>query len=267
MSSFQVFTPSSRLQPYVRYYWRLCDVSAGVGHERSVPWGCVQLFFHRGQRLFSPTQGRLQPRHFVCGQATRYSDLRIEGAIDMLVVVFQPHAARLFLGAPVSLFREASVAIDDVEDAALAELARRVEDTADPRLCIALIEQFLLSRLVTAADHRMKQLSTVVNLIDRCPQLDVPALADTACLSSKQLTRVFADYVGASPKDFLRIVRVQRALSLFQRQPASSFAQVAYACGFADQSHMIKEFRQFTGYTPAQYLAACAPVSDYFSQP
>ena len=37
--------------------------------------------------------------------------------------------------------------------------------------------------------------------------------------------------------------------------------------GFADQSHMIKEFRQFTGYTPAQYLAACAPVSDYFSQP
>ena len=113
----------------------------------------------------------------------------------------------------------------------------------------------------------MKQLSTVVNLIDRCPQLDVPALADTACLSSKQLTRVFADYVGASPKDFLRIVRVQRALSLFQQQPASSFAQVAYACGFADQSHMIKEFRQFTGYTPAQYLAACAPVSDYFSQP
>ena len=159
------------------------------------------------------------------------------------------------------------MAIDDVEDAALAELARRVEDTADPRLCIALIEQFLLSRLVTAADYRMKQLSTVVNLIDRCPQLDVPALADTACLSSKQLTRVFADYVGASPKDFLRIVRVQRALSLFQRQPASSFAQVAYACGFADQSHMIKEFRQFTGYTPAQYLAACAPVSDYFSQP
>ena len=42
---------------------------------------------------------------------------------------------------------------------------------------------------------------------------------------------------------------------------------VAYACGFADQSHMIREFRQFTGYTPAQYLVACAPVSDYFSQP
>lgn len=267
MSSFQIFTPSSRLQPYVRYYWRLQDAAAGVGYERSIPWGCVQLFFHRGQRLFSQTQGQLQPRHFVCGQATHYSDLRIEGPIDMLVVVFQPHAARLFLGAPVSLFREASVAIDDVEDAALAELARRVEDTADPLRCIAWIEQFLLSRLSLATIYRMDQLSAVIHQVNRSPQLNVRALADTACLSTKQFTRVFADYVGASPKDFLRIVRVQRALSLFQRQPATSFAQAAYACGFSDQSHMIKEFRLFTGYTPAQYLAACAPVSDYFSLP
>ena len=175
MSSFQVFTPSSRLQPYVRYYWRLQDAAAGVGYERSIPWGCVQLFFHRGQRLFSPTQGRLQPRHFVCGQATRYSDLRIEGAIDMLVVVFQPHAARLFLGAPVSLFREASVAIDDVEDAALAELARRVEDTADPRLCRPVPHD-----QGVPAVHRLHPGAVLGGLRARF-RLFLPALSDDVC--------------------------------------------------------------------------------------
>ena len=45
-----------------------------------------------------------------------------------------------------------------------------------------------------------------------------------------------------------------------------SFSQLAYECGFYDQSHLINEFKVFSGYTPKEYLAACAPHSDYFSQ-
>ena len=58
---------------------------------------------------------------------------------------------------------------------------------------------------------------------------------------------------------------MQRALYTLQQDPTLLFAQVAYECGFSDQSHMIKEFKLFSGYTPAEYLSVCAPVSDYFS--
>jgi len=54
-------------------------------------------------------------------------------------------------------------------------------------------------------------------------------------------------------------------LYTLQCQPGISFAQLACECGFFDQSHMIKEFKLFSGYTPAEYLAVCAPYSDYFS--
>lgn len=97
------------------------------------------------------------------------------------------------------------------------------------------------------------------------PHIRTAQLADVACLSNKQFGRVFAEYVGATPKEFLRIVRIQRALYTLQCQPGISFAQLAYECGFFDQSHMIKEFKLFSGYTPAEYLAVCAPYSDYFS--
>ena len=110
-----------------------------------------------------------------------------------------------------------------------------------------------------------KRLSTVLDEINLHPQVNTLQLSDVACLSTKQFGRVFTDYIGTTPKDFLRIVRMQRALYVLQQNPGSPFAQVAYECGFSDQSHMIKEFKLFSGYTPAEYLSVCAPVSDYFS--
>ena len=53
-------------------------------------------------------------------------------------------------------------------------------------------------------------------------------------VSSKQFNRIFLDYVGATPKEFLRIVRMQRALFKVQQNPSISFAQLAYECGFSN---------------------------------
>lgn len=55
-------------------------------------------------------------------------------------------------------------------------------------------------------------------------------------------------------------------VNIMLQQADVPFAQVAYECAFFDQSHMIKEFRLFSGYTPAEFLSVCAPYSDYFSE-
>mgnify|MGYP005923662559 CR=1 FL=1 len=137
-------------------------------------------------------------------------------------------------------------------------------DMPDRVACIRLIEEFLLSRLYAFPEYNLKRVSTVLEAVNLHPHIRTVQLADVACLSNKQFGRVFAEYVGATPKEFLRIVRIQRALYTLQCQPGISFAQLAYECGFFDQSHMIKEFKFFSGYTPAEYLAVCAPYSDYF---
>lgn len=96
-------------------------------------------------------------------------------------------------------------------------------------------------------------------------RVDIDRLTDTTCLSYKQFKRVFSEYVGINPKEFLRIVRFQRALFTMQTQPQTSFTELAYACGFYDQSHLIREFKSFSGLTPGEYTAVCEPYSDYFS--
>ena len=105
--------------------------------------------------------------------------------------------------------------------------------------CIRLIEQFFLRRLYTLPEYNLKRMSAVFHEINLRPQINISHLSETACLSSKQFGRIFTDYVGTTPKEFIRIIRMQRALFMLQQDAIVPFVQVAYECGFSDQSHMI----------------------------
>lgn len=265
MQTFRIIKPVPALAPYVRYYWILSDDAGTVVSERTLPVGCLQLVFHKGYRLFTLKDSSLQPGSFVCGQSTGFSDVRSTGRIEMIVVVFQPYAAKDFLDIPASLFYEKNISTADMQDRDLSGLSERITDTPDHDACIGLIEQFLLRRLYMRSEYNMKRISTVLHGIDLYPEITISRLSEIACLGKKQFGRIFAEYVGTTPKEFIRIVRMQRALFVLQNDPSVGFAQLACMCGFFDQSHMIKEFKHFSGYTPTEYLSVCMPHSDYFS--
>lgn len=267
MQSFQIIKPTPALAPYIRHYWILQDDAVSPVSERTLPIGCIQLIFHKGKQLLLQNESKLQPQSFISGQSVGFSDVLSTGKIEMITVVFQPFTAKVFLRIPGYLLHGLNVDMNDVEDPELSDLSKMVADIPDNGVCIHLIEQFFIRRIYSFNDYNLERMSAVFNKIDDASLINVSQLSEIACLSNKQFGRVFTDYVGATPKEFLRIVRMQRALSMLQQEATLSFAQVAYACGFFDQSHMIKEFKLFSGYTPAEYLSVCAPYSDYFSEP
>ena len=108
-------------------------------------------------------------------------------------------------------------------------------------------------------------LATIRQIINQ-PQIDVNTLAESACLGYRQFKRVFSNYVGMSPKEYYRVVRFQRALYLLQNHPGMEFVDLAYSCGFYDPSHLVKDFKEFTGCSPTQYLSSHSPYSTFFSE-
>lgn len=66
----------------------------------------------------------------------------------MIVVVFQPHTAKMFFGMPVNILRDRNVALSDIGDMALLDLAKKIEDCEDQDACIDLIESYLCKRLI-----------------------------------------------------------------------------------------------------------------------
>lgn len=264
MESFQLIQPSRLLAPYVKHYWFLTTDNVMQGSERIIPSGQMCLMFHRGTRLFSSSDDAFQPRAFLSGQGTDYTDLIYSGSVDMISIVFQPAGARAFFNVPMIELNGQNIAVDELSDIQLSDLQKQLTDTYNPFLCVSFIEQFLLKRLYRQTDYNQKRINTIIHSIHNGQQ-DIDILAQTACLGYKQFKRIFSDYIGANPKDYLRVIRFQKALYILQTQPDISLTQLSFECGYYDQPHLIKDFKTFSGYTPTEYMSLCAPYSDYFS--
>lgn len=263
MQSFRIIQPSKMLSPYIHHYWILEENSPIIVNKRVIPIGSVQMVFHRNEQLSIQRGNTMHPQSFVGGQAMTYYDVSSTGNLNMIGVVLQPYAAQFLLHQPAHLFLGQKVSIDDTSDIELMELSKIINHY-DYNICIQMIEDFLAKRLQNIPLYEQKRWKAVQHEINISPLADIASLSDFACLSERQFRRTFNDNFGITPKQFLRTVRIQRALHIMEHQPNITFAQLAYECAFTDQSHMIKEFKLFSGYSPKEYLKIYTPVSEYF---
>jgi AraC-like DNA-binding protein len=81
-------------------------------------------------------------------------------------------------------------------------------------------------------------------------------------LSTRQLRRICLDRAGVSPKFLIRILRLRDAAERISQIAAAmtppNWAEFALSCGYYDQAHFIRDFQQFTGFTPGRYLQSFA---------
>lgn len=266
---FKFYKPCKLLQPYARYYWVF--KSNQLLNTLTFPIGCPQIIFHKKKPLYIPELNTTQNRFTISGQVNFSSHLYADENIEMIVVVFQPHAMSTFLNVPTSLFYNKEVSGYDIESKKLNELAARIFDCEDNSRCINHIEEWLLSQITdTLSDvtYKTKRITAAIKQIYIAPATSVTELSSIACLSKKQFERLFNSLVGINPKEYTRIVRFQKALEQMQHQSGEiNQAQIAYASGYADQSHFIREFKKFSGYTPTSLLKVSNPYSDLFTSP
>ncbi|MCC8187749.1 MAG: helix-turn-helix domain-containing protein [Bacteroides sp.] len=264
MSDFRLIAPSPLLAPYVKHYWVL-HTGACVGFsERVTPTGNIQLLFYSGGAIHSP-QGAWQGTSLLSGHTTNYVDLYGDEQIRIISVVFEPWGARAFFRFPLNEVAEHHATAEELSDQPFRELEKRVTDQPDDKQCIDRIEEFLFRRFRLDKAYNYQRMTEAVRLIDRSGgEMSLPELSEATCLSQKQFQRVFTDHIGIRPKEFLRIVRFQYTLSRMHFPMERDFTQLACECGYYDQSHLIREFRKFSGYTPKEYMRVCAPYSDYF---
>jgi AraC-like DNA-binding protein len=172
----------------------------------------------------------------------------------------QPEAVGVFLragracaitGAPTAELADRSVALDDLWGAAAAGLPAELA-AAGEAARIDRLESVLLRRLAQApAAETALNVSGLAQCILRARgRLKIERLAGAAGVSRQHLTRSFREAVGVAPKLFARLARFQAGLAYAGCGAKVDWAQAALELGYADQSHMIAEFREFSSLTP-----------------
>ncbi|MGN0232512.1 MAG: helix-turn-helix domain-containing protein [Muribaculaceae bacterium] len=245
--------PSEHLKPFVNgYYIICCDASERVV-QRLVPDGCIGMNFCRRNGLLYGNQGHIGS--CIGGQQNGYFDVIAEAGTEIIGVEFKPYGAQVFFDFPISLLGGKILAISDLGDSSLTHLERMVASMPTISHSIAAIEGWLTARLeVSRVD--MLNLRRVASSVARAIEgSDVDAMAQAACVGVRHIDRLFAAMVGTTPKQYVRIRRFHRAMELIHRG-IQQLADVAWAAGYYDVSHMIREFRMLGGYTPRQFNSA-----------
>jgi AraC-like DNA-binding protein len=188
--------------------------------------------------------GAIGPLTKVAGPA---GDVRPE----MIGVYLKPGAAQAVCDAPASELADTIVNLDHIWGSRALQLAADLAEL-DEESRIRLLETTLLGRLrAEATPNSNVDVVALARYAQRAPaRVSVQRMADAAGVSRRHLTRVFTQVLGVSPKRYCRLARFQAGLAYAGTGTGVKWAQVAAELGYADQSHMIAEFRELSSLTP-----------------
>jgi AraC-like DNA-binding protein len=180
---------------------------------------------------------------------------RLEGAGQVLGVKFRPGAFRPFAGGPVADLADRAVPAARVLGDAVAEVGRRLLALDDLPEMAGYVDRFLLGLLpALPPDPQVAEVAALVETITASPQLfRVDELARELDLPVRRLQRLFAEYVGASPKWVLRRARLHEAATRADEGAGIDWAALAADLGYADQAHLTRDFTAAVGAPPARY--------------
>lgn len=124
-----------------------------------------------------------------------------------------------------------------------------------------LLESFLLARINDRISVSGDVTWAMAQLQRSHGRVAIGSLADELGVSRKRLITRFHDQIGLPPKTIGRIYRFNRMLGMLQRPQRTSLAELADSCGYYDQAHFNRDFRDFAGCAPGAYLAGLSAES------
>jgi len=187
-------------------------------------------------------------------QTYRRLEMRLRGALDTFVIAFQPDGMHRLFSIPMHELTNLDFEAHSVLGSFITRLGERLGNSRSFTERVRIVEGALLPLAV--ASLGFDGISAAANgIIIAGGRAGISALASRAGLSMRQFERRFTQQVGMRPKLFARIARFEAALENKARFGSKSWTEVAHEYGYYDQMHMIHDFAEFTGGTPAETLA------------
>ncbi|MEV0616950.1 helix-turn-helix domain-containing protein [Nonomuraea sp. NPDC050404] len=240
-------TPSAALRPYVL---RLCayreHYAAPVTRsEPAFPGSVLILGFGTpmeagGQRVTS----------FGGGLSDRFTVTRTAGPAEGVEVFLTPFGARRLYGLPLRHLKNHLVPTGDLLGPWADLAVERLASTPSWHDRLALADRLLCERIAAGPSLGPELPWAWARLLESGGRLGVSSLADSLGWSHRHLVARFNDQIGLPPKTAARVIRFGRAVRLLRS--GTSPAEVAVECGFYDQPHMNREFRELGDTTPGQ---------------
>jgi AraC-like DNA-binding protein len=253
--------PSPFLSEFIRLY-RIVDfhfprdVSLPCKVYPPRPEHCLQ-FYPRDTETVEYTEKKVvvsNKKATILGQHTIVNNRFVGRDFLVFQVVFQPGALYRITCIPAAELTNNYLDAEDIFGSATRLVNEQLFDANNYGEMIQIVELFL-HRLTSKANKSQH----CVDVIGRKMTVQnerycLNEFVKASCLSHRQFGRKFTERVGISPKQYLQIIRFDKAFRMKNRYPDKDWLTVAVHCGYYDYQHLVKDYKEFTGYTPNEFL-------------
>lgn len=257
------FQVPSDLAPYIESLWLLRSSEAEDSELSEVgcclPNGGWELMFQAGSgALHISCEGESIWIPEMASLATNGSPVywQIRGNTTVFGMVLLPETIELLSKRPTSLHERRfenlkkyqQQVFEDLQH--LAQEFQGAEDLAEK--AFALLRRHLLAPAAQQNPYFSEAMRLIRHNLDK---QSVEDLNEKVFVSKRHLQRTFQNKVGYGPKAYSRMLRFCEAIFYLQQNPNARMTTVAYDFGYADQSHFIREFKEFMGQNPRKFFA------------
>jgi AraC-like DNA-binding protein len=255
--------PHPALAELVANYW-YGEGRVSYARDRILPSGQAHLLINLG-----PTQYRIEP-----GPPERrvpFRDTWLSGLHQTPIDTEAPHGNRLFgvafhapgawacLGGDAHEVADRIVPLADALGDRVASLRERLLEMREPAERFAAVESWLLARLSPRRAVHPAVRHALARLVATRGRVPVTLLARETGFTRKHLAALFLRQTGHTPKTHARIQRFRAATALLGGADRPSWSELADVCGYYDQSHLIRDFREFSGFAPGDFADCAQP--------
>jgi AraC-like DNA-binding protein len=242
------------LLPYIEVICTMeCDEDADTRHLRVLPDARVEIFLSYTNSPIAIIDDQLYKQSIVSFRINRFVDVQMRKGSGCIAVCFYPGMAARFLKVPITELSNTNTQLSELWNTSAGDLEEKLAKCNCPLLRVKILQTFLIDLLADSkSDPVIAQTLQYIQLADG--RISVEQLSNYSGFSQRQLARKFQYDVGMSPKEYLRVARFHSSLKKLNNYPYSSLTEIAINSGYYDQAHFIRDYKEFTGYTPGKLL-------------
>jgi len=258
---YEKIYPKSSIKHLVQFFWNFKGdfAQTSMFHHSSVASIYPRLAFQYISGLKIIEKGNYNEL-FASGfqsQTNTFYQLSSNQKVGIFGICFQPYAISLLFNIPAYEMTSHNIEITELLGKEGTFLEEQILNCRSTQERIDIITHFIENRIDSFTSNVKNTIATINYLILKDGNTRMQELLNRQFLSQRQFERNFKTLAGFSPKYFSRIVRFEKSITNAYYNPKLSLTELAVHSGYFDQSHMIRDYKEFTGKSPSGYFSEC----------
>lgn len=264
----QIFTEHTPLNSYVKDIWTVqSDTLKTVSKNfQFFADGSPGIMFQQADHdIYLNQNEKKLSSLFLYGQTVKPIEIAYRGSFRLIVIYLYPHVFKSIFGMEARELTDTCIDFELLPFTGVKDLAEQLSENIPIENQVQLLTHFLSGLIDKHNALVEKDLQYVTTHLTKAHgNVPLKTFQTDLKVSERTFERKFLQHVGVSPRLFARICRFQSALTQLRANNYLKLTDIAYESGFADQSHFIRTFKEFTGLTPREYLVNYQIVSEEF---